>query len=275
MLTKTILVPIDFSDCAINALKYAISIAKREQAELLLVHAFSIPVTHGEMGASGLVKGLTHGIDDQVEESFTDLKVRVPELGQVKYDTITKHNSVSEAVQTLCAAADIDMVIMGTKGAHGIEEAIIGTNTYAVVKEVHCPVLVVPQNVTFSELESIALASDYQKIDENLLEPLLTFSRLFGADIHIVHINDEPVLDKLEAAEAKKFERYFHKVNHHYHLIVNRDIEAGLTSYVKEHNIGMIAMVPRKHSLFDKIFKGPETRKMVYHTEIPMLALPS
>ncbi|GAA0893719.1 universal stress protein [Fulvivirga kasyanovii] len=273
MAHKKILVPIDFSKCSKNALKYAIHMGKRMPADLLLMHAFSIPVTHGEMGAASIVGTLVSGIEEDIERDFARLVDELPELAEVKYETIIKHGSVVDAFILESSHFKPDMVVMGTKGAHGIDEVILGTNAYAVAKNSKFPVLIIPESAGYRPLKKIALASDYKDAHLGLFDPLLMINNVFGAEIHIVHISKENDISPEEAEEAKKMQRYFKDVPHHYHLLQTDDIEEGLNSYCHEHDIDLLTLVPRKHQLFEVLMKGRQSKKIIFHTEIPVLAL--
>ncbi|UII31335.1 universal stress protein [Fulvivirga ulvae] len=275
MAHKKILVPMDFSRCSKNALKYAIHIGKRMPADLLLMHAFSVPVTHGEMGAISIVNTLVSGIEEDIQEDFSKLVHDVPELSEVKYETVIKHGSVVDAFIAESRRFHPDMVVMGTKGAHGIDEIILGTNAFAVTKNSAVPVLIIPENAGYRPLKKIALASDYKDVHVGLIDPLLLLNDVFGSEIHIVHISKQKALSIEEAEEAKKLQRYFKDVPHHYHLLQADDIEEGLNSYCQDHKIDLLTLIPRKHQLFEILMKGRQSKKIIFHTGIPVLTLPT
>ncbi|MBL6445602.1 universal stress protein [Fulvivirga sp. 29W222] len=272
---KKILVPVDFSKCSKNALKYAIHIGKRMPADLQLMHAFSVPVTHGEMGAISIVNTLVTGIEEDLESDFAKLTEEVPELAEVNYETVIKHNSVVDAFIAQSKQFQPDMVIMGTKGAHGIDEVVLGTNAFAVTKNSKVPVLVIPETAGYRPLKKIALASDYKDVHVGLFDPLLDLNKVFGAEIHIVHISKEKNLTAEETEEAKKMQRYLKDVPHHYHLLQTDNIEDGLNGYCHEHDIDLLTLIPRKHQLFEVLMRGRQSKKIIFHTEIPVLTLPS
>lgn len=273
MAPKKILVPMDFSACSKNALQYAIRISQRIPSELLLMHAFSVPLTHGEIGAISIVNALVSGIEEDIRDNFASLKKEVPELSEVKYETIIEHASVVDSFRRHSKIFKPDMVIMGTKGAHGIDEVILGTNAYAMVKISKCPVLIVPKNSPYKPLKKIALACDYKEVNANLFDPLLMLNRIFGTEIHIVHISKEKEITPEEAGEAKKIQRYFKDVPHHYHLLQADNIEEGLDHYCNENGIDMLTLIPRKHQLLELLVKGRHSKKIIFHSEIPLLTL--
>jgi nucleotide-binding universal stress UspA family protein len=275
MLNKKILVPIDFSECSINALKYATELAKLMKAEITILHAFNIPVTHGEIGATSIVNSLASGIEEDIKDNFNELSIKVPTLSEVQYETVVKHSFVLDAVYNYCNANKIDLIVMGTSGASGLDEVLVGSNTYSIIKEINCAVIAIPINASFESVNKIALASDYRDFDEKVLEPLKFISRLFAAEIHVLHISEAFKLDDEEAEIAKKLERYLKGVDHHYNLVVNDDFEDGLETYITDKEIDMVAIIPRKRNLFERIFGKSASKKIIFHAHIPLLALPS
>ena len=127
---KRILVPTDFSPCSINALHYAVAFAKQLIAEeLLILHTFIAPVAYGEMGLASSTTKISRGQKDEITQNFKMLKKVVPELSEVKHSTLTKQSLLTDALISLSLTSTIDLVIMGTRGATGIDEIIFGTNT--------------------------------------------------------------------------------------------------------------------------------------------------
>ena len=163
---------------------------------------------------------------------------------------------------------------MGTKGAHGINEIVLGTNTYVITKKSKYPVLVVPQNACYKAIQDIALATDYKALNTTAVDTLKFFNRIFRSNIHLVHISDKEIITEEEMAEAKSVNQHFKNITHHFHFIINKDLEQGINSYIKEKKIDMLALIPRKHGFFHSLFNKSQSKKLIYHTEIPLLAIP-
>ncbi len=272
---KRILVPIDFSECSTNALKYAAKLAKKMQAEeLQIMHAYTSPVAYSDVGVYYNMEALDVQSDKELNERFEEVKSEVPELRDVTYEFTIQNAFVIEALQTLCASKSIDLVVMGTKGASGLEEVFFGSTTYAAIKNCKFPVLVIPSGADYKQVHNVALASDYKEIDTHILEPLKHLNRAFMTNIHIVHISKDEGLTHDEIHEAKKYEQFLHNVPHQFHYIINDDVEKGLTEYVKTHNIDMVTVVPRKHSFYEMIFGLGKSKPIIFHTELPLLVLP-
>jgi nucleotide-binding universal stress UspA family protein len=135
-----ILVPIDFSDCSLDALEYAIVVAQQAKASLMLLHVLE-PVSYG------LDFTLNHiRAGEQVRESWTK---RLEELASshehshVPMESQLRGgipvDSILDSAQTLSC----DLIVMGTHGRRGISHALSGSVAEAVLRKARCPVLTV------------------------------------------------------------------------------------------------------------------------------------
>lgn len=265
-----ILVPTDFSSCAGNALKSAVHIAKRLNARITLFHVQEEMILQ-EGSRSHFDEPV---LDEKLKSRFEKFLAPMKEIKTISCDQMARAGDVHDQVAELAEEINAELIIMGTKGSSGIYEVLMGSNTYSVVRSSKVPVLVIPNGSEIDEIHHIALAGDYKPIQPETLEPVKLIAGIDGADIHIVHVDDTGNLSEEEKEAAMKFNRYLKKHRHHYHLIIGDDIEESLNTYCINKNIDVIAMIPRKHKLFDRVFDGGETKSMVFHTSIPLLAIP-
>lgn len=274
MKIENILVPTDFSKCAKNALISAISIAEAVEARLILMSAFHVPVPHARVGSTAIVHTLATEVEENVKEDFETLKKSLPQLERVNYECVIKHGFAVDEILSAVVEYDIDLVIMGTHGASGVEEIILGSNTNSLIKRAKVPVLAIPENAGLQKVENILLASDYQEIDDyKKLEPLKTVVDLFHAELHILHISPRDHISGDSAFEAKKLEQALKGVRKSYHFETHDKFEDGLNDYIDEHPIDMIVMLPRERSFLDRLLRGNHTRKIVLHSKIPLLTI--
>lgn len=270
-----ILVPTDFSSCALNAVKYAAQLAKDIQAtQLHVVHAFSMPMSYADSVMVAPTEAVMNKQKEDIEKSFDLLKTEVPTLEEidVKYESIQE--LAVDGITDYCNSNSINLIVMGTKGASGIEEIVMGTVAHAVIQASDIPVLVIPQGGTYKRNQHMALASDLKDLDVNILEPLKLFQRTFGGHISIVHIDEEQTIKSEDINQAKKLDRYFKNFQHNYQYLVSDNTSATLEEYIKNKEIDLLAVIPRKHSFFERIFKKSESKELIYHTDIPLLAIP-
>ncbi len=273
MTMKTILVPTDFSEEARDAMMYAIPYAQEWEAHILLFHVY--PPPSGPDTAWVFVEAEREnwekGAKEEMEKLVAEIKAQDDTI-EIEY-MVRQGPLVSEIV-TLVKEKGIDMVVMGTQGARGLEKALIGTSTASVVSRVKCPVIAVPKNYQFSKIDKIVFATDYQEEDLEVLSELAALASRFTAELIILHVATDT-----GEYEDQKFNWYKEKVsekipysNITYELVKHYDIQEAIEDFIKYHDVDLLSMSMRKRNFFERIFGRSETKTMTYHTEIPLLA---
>jgi nucleotide-binding universal stress UspA family protein len=269
MTDKTILVPIDFSEPSKKALEIAAKLAKKISAKLLIVNA---SLQKGGPSNNLEDKDLQVKIKEAEQnsrEKFETLKESIQLLKEVDHTFIVRYAFLQEAIISMTSEYDIDLIIMGTN------EVLIGNNSYAIAREVNCPVLVIPHGADVSKIfTNIGLAGDYKKIPSKETFQILTqIARVYNADIHVVHVSQSPAINPKEIEEAKKLDRYFKELNHDFSFKFDTDLDDGLNKHIEEKKIGLLAIVKRRKESVDHVFNCSNTEKYTNLCKIPFLIL--
>ena len=271
---KKIIVPVDFSPCSENALINAIAIAQKLNRELILLHSFLVPIAFGEATTGSMVNEQVSLLEGEVNDQFESLKEKIKALSTVPYTISIIHGSLSEQIQKTIKEESVDLIVMGTKGAGGLQKALLGSNTYGIMKQVPCPVIALPEHADITQMKNMALAGDYLKTcKRETLAPLFELSKAFFAKIHIVHIDDGNGIDHDELETARQMEKYFKRIQHTYHYRIGNDVEKGLLDFAAEKHIDLTAIISRHHSFIERITKSSLTRKMTMDIPMPIMVL--
>ena len=272
---KKVLIPIDFSDCAINALKYAISFSKSTESRLVLLYAYHIPIPAAEAGLT-IDANLADEFIEEGKDKMENLYEQFPDLKELSEPYEIKMSFASDAIVSTAREVEADLIIMGTHGATNAFDEMVGSNTLHVIKKCEIPVLAVPVSNERDQIKDILFSYDYHSIKtKQVIQPLIDFSLAFGAKLHIMHITDK--LDKLHTGavgEARLLEQYLKGIPHTYHMIEGEHVESSILEYIDSNDIDIIAVMPRKHSLFERLFQSSVTKQLVHHTKIPLFAFP-
>ena len=143
---KTILVPVDFSSCSREGLRYAIACANEFGAKLILLHTTYLGYIYSCEGTAIYdIPALQKAARKAAERKMRDL-VRSMDFGAVKFETAFTDGS---PVVDICAFAkghDVDLIITSTHGFTGFTHVLIGSIAEQVVRHAPCSVLVVPSH---------------------------------------------------------------------------------------------------------------------------------
>lgn len=269
---KTILIPTDFSDNARNATEYALSLFGTESRYILL-HAYSMPAHH----SAAMLIDLN---DELAKEANRSLRVELEKIRtlvnneEFKIEPRAESGKLTTCVNHLCSKEAVDYVVMGTKGASGLEAVFIGSGTYEVVAECPRPIIIVPENAQFSGLKTVVYTADYDSTfvpqnDEDIIN--LVESR--DASFKILHIDKAGDSGTEDSPKVSQLSERFGSLNPEFHTKSSENIEQGINDFIQANNTDMVVMIAHESSFFDTLFRLSTTRSIALHTTIPAMVL--
>lgn len=270
---RKVLIPTDFSENSMNAVRYAFDLYEgTEETEYVLLNAYEVP--HG--GSATMLVSIS---DILKKDSEIGLKKCLKDISGIikdrKVRTISIHGDLASAIQQLLKKEDFNGIVMGTHGAGGLKKALIGSNTGEVVKKIKKPVLIIPHNARYVKPDKILLTTDFKPIRRDMqIERLRDFTSALNGEIMVLNVHDPRNSVDIEKAKITSgLENLLEGVKHSYHDIVNDDIIEGIEEFIEENDIKILAMILRQLNFIDSIFHKSLTKEMAMHTKIPMLAL--
>ena len=143
-LYKTILCPLDFSPASIRALEYALSLAQRADARLILMHAIEDVLSDAASQAMALANlSVSEYYQHLEKDAATRLKGVVPDDARVwsrSEERVVKGRAYDEILKVV-ADEGVDLVVMGVQGKGVVNRFMFGSTTHRVIREAGCPVL--------------------------------------------------------------------------------------------------------------------------------------
>jgi nucleotide-binding universal stress UspA family protein len=271
---KTILVPTDFSEVSDNALEYAIEMAKVMHAKIVLLHAYHVPViaTDAIVIIPSMEEVKQIGI-----ESLMKTKNRIHKQGiDIEVDYTCVEGFAVDEINLYTNTNKVDLIIMGMHGGGYITEKVIGSTTTSLLREANCPVLAIDRKVKFKIPEKIVFACDYKLAKSAVMGPLKDIAKLFSSHIYILNVipKAEIIPSDIESSVCGlNLDHSFEPISHSFEFTTNENVVNGINQYVAVEQMDMVVMIPRKHSLLKRIFNEPNTKRMAFHTTVPVLAL--
>lgn len=270
---KKILVPTDFSACAENAAKFAGKIAEQFKAEVTLYHIYAIPVVDPVVPSGSMElylketelaarTGLKKAID-KFQKAFPGVEVKGKTKTGYAVQEIISHSKKSKH----------DLIVMGTTGASGFEELLVGSNTASVLEKADCPVLAVPARCKYNDFKNILYTTDLTMPESRTFARLLEIGKAFGSNITVLHVKNE--MDRYFKLSDIRFENYskmagYNKVK--YDEISSEKVFDAINRYISKGDFDVVAMATHSRGFFDKLFHRSLTKRMAYHTRIPLLS---
>jgi nucleotide-binding universal stress UspA family protein len=271
---RHILVPTDFSVNAANALRYAVQLARACRANLSVMHTSRIT----DLGPNLPEETFNRYVTDREQIAQTKIREIEQNLASVpdlQYQLFINQGTIVEQITQFAAKYNVDLVVMGTRGASGVLEEWMGGTTSALIEERIVPVLAIPPQAVFSDNVQVGLAFDLQQNQSTaLLQPLKALVDALQARVKAFHV--EP----LKANEADRREvsgnlrQYFSGAELSFYFSAKDNIPEAIEDFVLQEKVSILAMISRKKTFWEQLFRKSITRKMVLHTHIPLLVIP-
>lgn len=275
---KNILFPTDFSLTSRCAIPFIVELAKASGSTIHIINIFSVNIYDPNMPAE-LMMSAYQQAEQSSKENLDLLKTEVENYtgsdSQLDVEISSRQGLVVDEILSYVEENKIDLVVMGTTGASGILEKIIGSNAASVIEKCPKPVLAIPDKANFKGFNHIIYATDLEDKEHTEIKKLSDFAELFNAELTLLHVcnKKETALmdDKEKIFNELKTEIDYFKTN--LEMIENDNVIAGIDEYVSKHPVDVVAMATHRRSLLGKIFDRSLTKQMAYHTHIPLLAL--
>ena len=276
---KAILVPTDFSLAADNALNFAIPIAVKEKARIILVHAFKI---------DWLYRRASFPLNF-IEQEIVHEKNRVNHHLRAKCEWIkTKSGVVCEYIGILGQPTDVinkvikrkkpDLVVMGTKGASGLSGLILGSTAARIINNPICTIIVVPATAKYNGIQRIIYTTDFHQRNVFLVRKLKELNHLFQADISVVNLcSDVNVEGQKELLRnfRGKIEKQMDTNNITFRVVTCISIDDGLLKIARNKRYDLLVMTTHQRSFFGSLFNKSKTKKIANSIQIPLLVFKS
>jgi nucleotide-binding universal stress UspA family protein len=288
---KKILVPVDFSDQANITSAYALEYAKKFTSEILLYHTYfdqiviadsSFPDTidMNTMYNEELMKEILHQSEKKLKdlESRLQNKIKSEKIDGVKVKTEVTGGAIESELMEICEDYQPDLVVIGNKG-EGKNISIWGRISTYLVNHIQNPVMMIPEIKGFLGFENIMVGVDLDEENQALIDRVLALFEVIPVKLFCVHFL---VQKKQKEDEIKRFlalkEHFTSKAfkgNITFEMIeIEEDNQKAIDTYIKEHNIQLIAFQPHRRSIFYTLFTANITKKNLFATNIPLLAMP-
>ena len=217
---KKIIVATDFSESATNAAYYATDMAMALQASLVLLHSYELPALYTEVPVLENIQVLKQDAVDALERLKKELLGR--SNNQVAIETEVQEGAFFAVLKAACETVAPYAVVMGSQGTTAAERFFFGGHTVHAVKHLHWPLVTVPKGASFTTIQRIGLALDFDKTLETT--PVVQIKKWisdFHAELHILNAGNEKTYNADIVHESGVLCQLLGDIEPHYHFITN------------------------------------------------------
>jgi nucleotide-binding universal stress UspA family protein len=287
---KKILIPVDFSDYSMKACEIGFHYAAKAGAEVIILHACfspyfptSIPIGDTlayQIDESESMQKLLERVEKDMQNLCSQInqKIQAGELPDVKYEYVLREGLPEEEIISFSKRNRPMLVVMGTRGKSQKDIDLIGSVTGEIIELNKVPVLVIPENIPFNDLSkarNLAFATSFNQRDLVAFDAFMSLVKDYNHKIYLFNIStskDEWNEIRLSGIHDYCKKQYpgatlFHTV------LADGDLLTAIEKFVRENQIEMIALTTYRRNVLARMFNPGIARKMLFHTDTPLLVL--
>ncbi|MDP4149013.1 MAG: universal stress protein [Bacteroidota bacterium] len=272
------IVPVDFSETSKNAARYAAHISSLvPDAQVILYNVFDTL----EYGSDSSPLS-TEGEEDTSRFTLMELALQSvkTELSGITSAPIVcvaeESHRFLDALERYVRENDIQLIVMGITGATRLGQMLMGSNTLNIVKRGIVPVIIVPPDTRSVSAKNVMMLTDFKDVEGTIpMASVKTVLNLFNPRLHIVNVDHEHYVELTDdyKAERAKLERELRSYSPEFYFIRMFDFMEATNQFVEDKKIDLILSFPRRHSFLSHMFKTTNTKKLAYHSHVPIVAI--
>ncbi|MCB9169551.1 MAG: universal stress protein [Flavobacteriales bacterium] len=265
-----ILLPTDMSANALRAAVHGIRLFGTAGNRFTLLHAY-LNVNAGSALTLDLSEAILRASREGLDEFAKQLRAQVDMEGATLVERV-EYGDLPNVIERVAEdEGPVDCVVMGTQGASGLKEVLIGSNTADVIEHSHVPVLAVPGESAFRVPQRIVLADDGGAVSANDVALLQNIARASNSTVTIVRVVGED--ETTAASGASSYATLLGDIPHTQETLPSANISAAVHDLVDRSNADLVVMLHRHRGLFHDLFHRSTSRRLVMHTHVPVLVL--
>ena len=278
MKINTLIVPVDFTKAVEETINFAVMLSRQMGSKIVFVSNYVANYTPNSGATiSTMVNPApenTIHLDNLNKEKLHDFLNGIPQLASLNYESTTRIGTQTDAVCSVAEEYNSELIIMGSESTSGIEAFFVGSESERMTRKAPCSVLILPKDSNDYKIQTVGLALDTNNIENNvdltILVDILTRTR---AKLRVVHISDEEKIAFKEENVLGHYKKSLEPVEHSFHVFFEDDPEEGISKFLENNPINLMAILYREHGFFERLFQPGLRKKLIFENEIPLLVL--
>lgn len=271
---SNIIAAIDFSDCSINALEHAVSIASRGALDVHMIWVNNPSITK-----STIYSETSSGLIDEIKAQFVRLVDKYSSLlPDSKIDFVIREGKIYREIIDEAKEMESICIVMGTHGASGFEQFWIGSNANKLISKSPCPVITLRAGIDAkSEMRIILMPVD-STLDTRQKVPFTAYiAQLFESEIYVLSI----YASKYKSIQ-KRVDEYTDQVctyledegiKYHRDVLSCDNLTNGTIEYAKHIRANLISIMTEQETTPFNLLVGPYAQQMVNNSPYPVLSI--
>ncbi|MBD1428969.1 universal stress protein [Sphingobacterium litopenaei] len=277
-MSNKILIPVDFSIHSDKAVEYAVQLAEKNNFQIDLLHVFT---DHSNIYMNALKDPSL--VDPRVPEAKQKMAKLMEKQNQdtpgIQFQPLYADGNLYDEVRRLAAKEQYDAIIMGTKGAFGLDALLIGSNMFDVFLNTKVPVLAVPYSEKKFKVDKVGLLCNFKYGEIDVLKQAI---KVYGTNFELVLIHVNTSNESVHNID-KSFEVFIDKIveetgiedisyvikSQTFFVQYKEDISSAINTVIADELLDVLLVTKSKKTFLRKIIEENIVKKMAYDIKIP------
>lgn len=275
---RNILIPTDFSENAMNAVRYGLELFKYEKCNFYIMHAYQDAIY--KETATLTRENLEEATQIAADKSDMELKSILTKINEISpnprhtYHTISANNILIDEADRIVDKENIDLIIMGTRGKKNDKKITFGSQTLQVLKYVQCPVLAIPDKKVYTQPKQILFPTNYLiPYKRRELKLFCDMVAPYRSIIDVVYISKSKNLSLRQEDNQLFLKEALCKNEINFKTLDNKNVVEAIENYVKENPMDMLVMINTRESFLESFLYPSRVDQLSLELNVPFLAM--
>jgi nucleotide-binding universal stress UspA family protein len=276
--SNKILIPVDFSETSLLAIKHGAFLAKYTKGDVYLLHIINKQYEHYAVLEQPMHLETPVAYETGASNKLNELAASVSKEYGVSVNTIVSLGNPTKEIINTAKDISADLVVMGTHGYSPLEELVIGSNTLKVITKSTCPVMTMSEKAKKFGYTNILIPVDTSGHSRQKVNYSIELAKLFSAHLHVVGLlgtNDENegagmdvVMSQIKKMATDK------SVTCTTEVLKDVKNRADATiKHAEKVKADLIIIMTDQDAEISGFFLGPYSQQVIHHSKVPVIAI--
>jgi len=271
---KTLLVPTDFSECALHAIHTSIPIAIATHAKIVLLHNIYTETKWESLSPEERQDYPETLARIREAEKKLNLLMKSKLFRKVSFSTIITYGVAHEEIVAKARHLKADLILIGSHGKETSDRNFIGSTAQKVLRLAACPVMTVQKKYKPGKWKKLVFTTDFSKDVYKPFEKIKKLAIELKSVVYLMFVNhpagfmDTRTINSLMDSFIVRYpELKFHKV-----IYNHEDISEGILQFMEDNPMDWLALITRNRKWKPRYLIG-HTETLAFRSEIPVLSM--
>ncbi|MEW7279790.1 universal stress protein [Aquimarina sp. 2201CG1-2-11] len=276
---RRILIPTDFSENAMNAIRYAVELFKYEQSVFYIIHTYADDVyNHLTLVSRDNFEEIKQSTKQNSDKELLTTQKIIYDISpnpRHEYKVQSIFGNLVDEANDIVDKENIDIIIMGTQGKQNDKQLTFGSNTLQVIKYVKCPVLAIPNECSYQAPKNILLPTDFiLPYKRRELKLLCTLAKSFRSKINFLYVSDFAKLSIRQEDHKIFLKECLPDIALQFHRVANdTNLTRVINEFIRTQHIDFLVMINSRYSYLETVLYQSTIDKIGLHIKVPFLVM--